>query len=153
MAQADSEPSFSAPLHHPLSEPRTAHFEAPPMYGGFAHPRLPVPCLWHLCQHLGGPLTGPAALPHPEGSAVSQVWHQQQPRHVAVLGDADRHLWWPPSPEPGAGRLGELPPPTSRPSPSPCMPSPGKHPKQSFGKTCSFLPHISSGGCLINFTL
>ena len=33
------------------------------MYGGFAHPRLPVPCLWHLCQHWVGPLL--ALLPSP----------------------------------------------------------------------------------------
>ena len=152
VAQANSELSFSAPFHHPLSEPLTAHLEAPPRYGGCAYPRLPVPCLWCLCRHWGEPLNGPAALPHTEGSAGSWVWHQQQPRHVTVLGDADRLLWWPPSPEPGAGRLGELPPPTSLLSPSPCMPSPEKHSKQSFGKTCSFLPSISPGCCLIDFT-
>lgn len=152
VTQANSELSCSAPFHHPLSEPLTAHLEALPMHGGCAHPRLPVPCLWWLCWHRGEPLIGPAALPHTEVSAVSRVGHQQQPRHVAVLGDADR-LLWSPSPEPGAGRLGELPPPTSLPPPSPCTPSPGKHPKQSFGKTCSFLPCISPGCCLIDFTL
>lgn len=151
VTQANSELSCSAPFHHPLSEPLTAHLEALPMHGGCAHPRLPVPCLWWLCWHQGEPLIGPAALPHTEVSAVSRVGHQQQPRHVAVLGDADR-LLWSPSPEPGAGRLGELPPPTSLPPPSPCTPSPGKHPKQSFGKTCSFLPCISPGCCLIDFT-
>lgn len=151
VAQANSELSCSAPFHHPLSEPLTAHLEAPPVYGGCAHPRLPVPCLWCLCWHRGEPLIGPAALPNTEVSAVSRVGHQQQPRHVAVLGDTDS-LLWSPSPEPGAWRLGELPPPTSLPLPSPCTPSPGKHPKQSFGKTCSFLPYISPGCCLIDFT-
>lgn len=151
VAQANSELSCSAPFHHPLSEPLTAHLEAPLVYGGCAHPRLPVPCLWCLCWHRGEPLIGPAALPNTEVSAVSRVGHQQQPRHVAVLGDTDS-LLWSPSPEPGAWRLGELPPPTSLPPPSPCTPSPGKHPKQSFGKTCSFLPYISPGCCLIDFT-
>ena len=103
VAQANSELSCSAPFHHPLSEPLTAHLEAPPVYGGCAHPRLPVPCLWCLCWHRGEPLIGPAALPNTEVSAVSRVGHQQQPRHVAVLGDTDS-LLWSPSPEPGAWR-------------------------------------------------
>ena len=70
---ACSELSFSASFHHPLSEPLTAHLEAPPGYGGCAYPRLPVPCLWCLSWHWGEPLNGPAALPHTEGSAVSRV--------------------------------------------------------------------------------
>ena len=63
VAQANSELSFSAPFHHPLSEPLTAHLEAPPRYGGCAYPRLPVPCLWCLCRHWGEPLNG--LLPSP----------------------------------------------------------------------------------------
>ena len=35
VAQANSELSFSASFHHPLSEPLTAHLEAPPGYGLF----------------------------------------------------------------------------------------------------------------------
>lgn len=113
MTQANSELSCSAPFHHPLSEPLTAHLEALPMHEAVLTPDSLSPA----CGGCAGTRVSPywpCCPPHTEVSAVSRVGHQQQPRHVAVLGDADRLLRWSPSPEPGAGRLGELPPtPTS----------------------------------------
>lgn len=67
--------------------------------GLYPPPQAPCPLpVAPLPWHLGRPLIGLAILSIPEMPPMLQVWHQQQPRPVALLGDADRQLGWVPCP-------------------------------------------------------